>query len=307
MAVLQSLCTAPSSEHTALAHKATLHGTRQKSINVRINHTGPATRSPSARQALWRRVATLPDSVAPERVHDKTRTHVSRHHSVQRKGNAKRARANTFRYASLVLLLGLPRKPATNTSERYLFRVPNHDHACWPEAICPQLGPHKPVMPTKSSFQHEGLIHLSFRNQQSHSRRYCTSEKPGPVRTPPLQKAKSDPRSRWSNQHRWSSFQSLVIFRRGSPQPLWIPSDFPVLWAFGLLPLRSGASGKTCLGGCPAHCPELIHGEPGSHPIGPCAVHGEKRKTPKLCTEPMNRSNSKQHSLPKPPSKHQGS
>ena len=34
---------------------------------------------------------------------------------------------------------------------------------------------------------------------------------------------------------------------------------------------------------------------------------GKRGRAPKRCTEPMNRGNSKQHSIPKPPSKHQGS
>ena len=125
----------------------------------------------------------------------------------------------------------------------------------------------------------EGLIHLFFRNQQISLGRYYASTTP--VRqTPPVRPSESMVQSASLSSFHSSSSSEEV------PSTSVDSSDVPVLW------LWSVATAK-----------RLTHGKPGNHPSY-CAVHGRKEaELPKRCAEPMDRSSSKQHSLPKPSSK----
>ena len=139
-AILQALCTAPLSEHTALAHEATLRSTR-KICGIRSNHTGSALAAPlrdknsgdgshSARQRRPERRHTFPTTCGASQ------------------GNASCARANIFRYASLVFRSDSS-KPATNTSKIYCS-VSQPWSRTLARSNSSTTGPHKPVTLTKS-------------------------------------------------------------------------------------------------------------------------------------------------------------
>ena len=211
----------------------------------------------------------------PERVHGKQDTFL-RHHAVQRKANARRARANTYRYASLVFRSDSS-EPATNTSERYCPVSQPWSHTL-ATSHSSTTGPHKAATLTKSSLPtREGLIHLFFRTNKSVSeilrlndacpsgatsahtlpsrKRRATLGVDGPIGIAVV-------------------VPILVLFSRVSPQHSVDSFDFQCC-GFGLLPLRNGASGKRVLVGALHTARSSSMGSQASHPSY-CTVHGTK-------------------------------
>ena len=140
-------------------------------------------------------------------------------------------------------------------------------------------GPHKPVMPTRSSFQHAKAWFTS------------SSETNKSVGDTAPQRRLSVRRHQCTHtsSRKWRStlgvdgpigiavvFPILVLFRRGLLKlcgSIWLP----VLWLWFVATAKRRVR-KTCLGGCPAQCPELIHGKPGNHPSH-CAVSKALHRT----------------------------
>ena len=266
-----------------------------------FDHRAPALCEPSTVET----VATRPDSVA-QNAFTANKTHVSdtaRCSARQRK--ACPSEHLPVRFAGLPL--GLLETCDQHLGE-ILSRVPTMvTHVGQKQFVhnwtAQASNANQVLLPTRERFDSPLL-----QKPASQSRRYCASTTPvrqtPPVRTHFLQKAKSDPRSRWSNQHH-CHHPNLGPLAQRSPQPLWIH-------------LTSSAVALVC-----CHC-EAARQEnmswwvpctlPGAHPwearkssIVLRSPWEERGRAPKRFTEPMNRSNSKQHTLPKPRSKHQGS
>ena len=160
-AVLQARCTAPSSEHTAMAHEATLRSTR-KIGGVRNNHTRPALGasvrdkhcgdgSHTARQSRSERVTA-------------NKTHVSD----TARCSARQHKACPSKHLP-VCFAGLP-LGLLETCDQHLgetlFRVPTMvAHAGQKQFVhnwtAQASNANQVLLSTR-----EGLIHLSFRNQQ---------------------------------------------------------------------------------------------------------------------------------------------
>ena len=133
-AVLQALCTAPSFEHTALAHEATRRSTR-KIDGVRSIHTRPALGAP------------LRDKHCGDGSHARLR-----YHAVQRKakqGVPERTPSGKLRRSSARTPRNLRPTPLRDT-----VPCPNRGHSLLARSNLSTTGPYNPVMPTKSSFQH---------------------------------------------------------------------------------------------------------------------------------------------------------
>ena len=162
-------------------------------------------------------------------------------------------------------------------------------------------GPHKPVMPTRSSFQHaKAWFTSSSETNKSVSEILrlndaCPSDATSAHTLPP--ESEDRPSESMVQSASLSSFQSWSSSAEVSSNSV-DPSNFQCC-GFGLLPLRSCASGKHVLVGA-------LHTARSSS-MGSQETIPRTAPSPKRCTEPMNRSNSKQHALRKPPSEHQGS
>ena len=213
-----------------------------------------------------------------------------RHHAVQCKAKIRRARANTFPYASLFFRSD-SWKPATNTSEKY---------CSVPPTVVAHVGQKQFVHnrtaqasnPTKSSFQHAKVYFTSSSETNKSVSELlrlndaCASDATSAYTLPPESEGRSSESMVQSSS--LSSVPILVLFRRGLLNPLWIH-------------LTSSAVALVC-----CHC-EAAHPWKTRELIPRTALFmGGKRQSSKALHRTNESKELEATLIPQSPSKHQG-